>query len=427
MAGTGPTPTSDHHPDELVTSITNRLKQLSAASADCSIYTVPDKLRRGNEEAYTPRVVAIGPYHRDNKSLKPMEDQKLRYLQSFLQYNGRCGLEDYIKRIKSREDQVRKCYNKPIVLDSDEFAQMMLLDGIFAIQLFLMQWNYKWRPSRDPIFGKPWMINDVRRDMWLLENQIPFFAVQELFEMAYGSHQKHTPGLLELAYGFLRPAIKIEKPPEGLLESEVKHFLDAIRLSYLPSVRKAPYESHEEFKFIPSATELAAAGVKLTRGKSQCLLDIKFKNGALEIPCLRLYHSTESYFRNIIAFEQCYYRDDSYLIDYMAFMDHLINTPGDAKLLIGEGIIENWLGNEDAATRLLNAFCNDTYMWTRNAYFHDLRHELVAHCRRPWNEWKATFKRKHCSSPLAVLSVTAGVVLLLLTIAQTVCSFLSLK
>ncbi|KAI6681441.1 hypothetical protein NL676_035322 [Syzygium grande] len=427
MAGTGPTSASDHHHGELVTSITNRMKQLSAVSVDCCIYTVPEKLRRGYEEAYTPRVVAIGPYHRDKEGLKPMEDQKLRYLQSFLQYNRRFGLEDYIKRIKSWEGRARKCYDKPIIPDSNEFAQMMLLDGIFVIQLFLMQWNYKWRPSGDPIFGKPWMINDVRRDMWLLENQIPFFAIQELFEMAYGSHQKHTPELLELAYRFFQPRMKMEELPEGVMESEVKHFLDAIRLLHLPSVRKEPYENHEMFKFIPSATELVAAGVKLRRGKSRCLLDIKFKNGVLEIPRLGLYHTTESYFRNIIAFEQCYYRDDSYLIDYMAFMDNLINTPGDANLLIDKEIIENWLGNEDAATRLLNTFCNETFMWTRNAYFYDLRHELVAHCRRRYNKWKAMFKRNYCSSPWAVISVVAAIVLLALTIVQTACSVLSLK
>ncbi|KAI6668252.1 hypothetical protein NL676_023797 [Syzygium grande] len=142
---------------------------------------------------------------------------------------------------------------------------------------------------------------------------------------------------------------------------------------------------------------------------------------------LGLYHTTESYFRNIIAFEQCYYRDDSYLIDYMAFMDNLINTPGDANLLIDKEIIENWLGNEDAATRLLNTFCNETFMWTRNAYFYDLRHELVAHCRRRYNKWKAMFKRNYCSSPWAVISVVAAIVLLALTIVQTACSVLSLK
>ncbi|KAI6668257.1 hypothetical protein NL676_023802 [Syzygium grande] len=79
--------------------------------------------------------------------------------------------------------------------------------------------------------------------------------------------QAHT-GLLELAYGFFRPATNIEDVPEVVMESVVQHFLDTVRLLYLPSVRKAPCESEEEMEFIPSATELVAAGVKLRRGES---------------------------------------------------------------------------------------------------------------------------------------------------------------
>ncbi|KAF7852061.1 hypothetical protein BT93_L0589 [Corymbia citriodora subsp. variegata] len=356
-----------------------------------------------------------------------MEDHKLRYLQSFLKHNRNCRLEECIEKIRSWEERARRCYDEVIDLDSDEFAEMMLLDGIFVIQLFLLFRNPKWRANGDRIFGNPRMLYDVRRDMTLLENQMPFFAIDGLFKMVFGAHQKHMPGLLELAYGFFRPGTNIEDMPEVVMESEVQHFLDAIRLLYLPSVRKAPCESEEEMEFIPSATELVAAGVKLRKGKSKCLFDIVFKNEVLEIPQLKILYPTESCFRNIIAFEQCYYRNDSYLIDYMCFMDHLVNTPGDAKLLIDKGIIENWLGNDDAATHLINTLCRETFMRSNNAYFYSLRRKLVEHCQKPHNKWKTTFKRDYCSSPWTVLSVIAAMVLLTLTVVQTVCSLLSLK
>lgn len=83
-------------------------------------------------------------------------------------------------------------------------------------------------------------------------------------------------------------------------------------------------------------------------GESKCLFDIEFENGVLKIPYLALYDSTESYFQNIIAFEQCYHLKDRYLTDDMAFMDHLIDTPDDAQLLIDNNIIENWLSNKEA-------------------------------------------------------------------------------
>ncbi|XP_048133591.1 UPF0481 protein At3g47200-like [Rhodamnia argentea] len=412
---------------KLARSIRKKLRNLPSQSSKCCIFRVPEKLRQGYEVAYMPRVIAIGPYHHNDPGLKRMEDHKLRYLQSFLRHNMNIRLEDCFERIRCWEDHIRSCYDGPIELDSDEFAEMTLLDGFFVIQLFLMFQNPRWRLDGDRIFGKPRILDEVRRDMTLLENQMPFFAIERLFEMAYGSHQKHLSGLLELAYGFFRPSTNIEELPEAVMESEVQHFLDAIRLLYLPTARKPPSESEDEIKFIPSATELVAAGVKLKRGTSQRLFDIKFKKGKLEIPRLKFYYSTESCFRNIIAFEQCYYQNDRYLIDYMTFMDHLVNTPDDAKLLINKGIIENWLGNENAAADLINTLCKETFQRSSNTYFSSLRGELDAHCRKPHNKWKATFKRNYCSSPWAVLSIIAAVVLLTLTIVQTVCSLLSLK
>ncbi|KAI6681364.1 hypothetical protein NL676_035245 [Syzygium grande] len=65
--------------------------------------------------------------------------------------------------------------------------------------------------------------------------------------MAFRTHQEHMPGLLELACGFFKPVMRMEKLPE----SEVKHFVDMIRLSFLPSVRKVPNESNKEIKFNP--------------------------------------------------------------------------------------------------------------------------------------------------------------------------------
>ncbi|KAL3745394.1 hypothetical protein ACJRO7_014493 [Eucalyptus globulus] len=256
-----------------------------------------------------------------------MEDHKLQYLQSFLGHNQNCRLEDYIKRIRSWEDRTRSCYDKQIDLSSDEFTKMTLLDGIFVIQT----------------------LNDVHRDMKLLENQM-----QQLFQMAFGSHQKHTLVLLELTYGFFGPGMKMEEVPESVMESE-----------------KVPYDIQEEVKLIPSVTELVAARVELKRGKSNRLFDIGFKNGVLEIPRLHLYHTTESYFWNLIAFEQIW----------------------------------------------ITYFCKDTFLWTRNAYFYSLRHELVAYCQRPYNKVEGIFEvGNYCSSPWAVLLIITAVVLLTLTV-----------
>ncbi|KAF8023303.1 hypothetical protein BT93_F0718 [Corymbia citriodora subsp. variegata] len=102
MAGAGTTPACDDHLDELTISIQSRFEGLSPPS-DCCIFTILERLRRQNEEAYMPHVVVIGPSHHLNPSLMPMEDLKLQYLQNFLQLNQNYCLRDYIEKVKSWE------------------------------------------------------------------------------------------------------------------------------------------------------------------------------------------------------------------------------------------------------------------------------------------------------------------------------------
>ncbi|KAF8029127.1 hypothetical protein BT93_E1720 [Corymbia citriodora subsp. variegata] len=442
MAGAGTTPASDDHLKELANSIRSKFEGLSLPS-DCCIFTVPERLWRTNEEAYTPRVIAIGPYHRLNPSLKRGEDHKLLYLQNFFQHNNNYRLEDYIQKVKSWEEDARNCYDKQIKLDSGKFAEMMLLDGIFVIQLFLMNLESWRRLPNDQIFGKPWMLGDVCRDMSLLENQIPFFVIQQLFEMAFGTHQQ----LPELVSSFFGPVMGKEKLPELAMDSKVKHFVHLISLSFSPSATELGKEQNEsdkemkftpsatelgkeqnendkEMKFTPSATELVSAGVKLVGVESTCLFNIEFKNGVLNIPYLALYDTTESNFRNIMAFEQCYW-ENRYLTDYMDFMHHLVDTVADAELLINNEIIENWLSNKEAVARVINALGKENEL-SINYYFSSLSDELIKHCKKRHNKWKATLKREHCSNPWVIISVIAAAVLLVLTIAQTVLSALSL-
>ncbi|KAF8035591.1 hypothetical protein BT93_C1580 [Corymbia citriodora subsp. variegata] len=424
MAGAGTTSACDDHLDELAISIQSRFEGLSPPS-DCCIFTVPERLRRKNEEAYTPYIIAIGPYHHLNPSLMPMEDLKLRYLQNFLQHNQNYRLKDYIEKVNSWEGEARNCYDKQIGLNSDQFAEMMLLDGIFVIQLFLMCRYHQRRLPNDRIFSNHQMSTVVRRDMALLENQMPFFVVQRLFEMAFKTHRPPMLELLELVWSFFGPIIWKKNLPKLVMESEVKHFVHAISLSFWPSVREVPNERSKEMKFSPSATELVAAGVKLRRGESKCLLDIEFENGVLDIPCLIPDELKESYFRNIIAFEQFYW-ENKYLTEYFAFMEHLVESPGDADLLINKAIIENWLSNKEAAVRKINTISREALL-SSNYHFHSLCDKLNKHCQRHYNKWKATFKRDYCSNPWVVISVIGAVVLLLLTVAQTVLSALSLK
>ncbi|KAI8012102.1 UPF0481 protein [Camellia lanceoleosa] len=95
-----------------------------------------DGLRRQNEKAYEPLMVAISPYHRGKAKLKQMEERKLWYLEQLLNREKNKSVNEYIMAIKELEERARNCYAETMRLESDEFVEMMLLDSFFKIELF---------------------------------------------------------------------------------------------------------------------------------------------------------------------------------------------------------------------------------------------------------------------------------------------------
>ena len=46
---------------------------------ECCIYRAPKRLRNINKEAYTPKLISIGPFHLGDPELREMEMLKVRY------------------------------------------------------------------------------------------------------------------------------------------------------------------------------------------------------------------------------------------------------------------------------------------------------------------------------------------------------------
>ncbi|MCI30165.1 hypothetical protein A2U01_0051374, partial [Trifolium medium] len=107
-----------------------------------------------------------------------------------------------------------------------------------------------------------------------------------------------------------------------------------------------PSRKHEPMKHLPSVTELLEAGVRFkVNTKSQCLLDLRFSGRVLEIPQLKVEDGTEILFRNMVALEQCHYPYESYITDYVAVLDFLVNTGRDVDILVRQKILVHWLGD----------------------------------------------------------------------------------
>ncbi|KAF8389506.1 hypothetical protein HHK36_026201 [Tetracentron sinense] len=404
--------------------IREKLNTLPPSSDEPCIYRVPEILRRASESTYSPQLVSIGPFHRDNRSLGKMDVHKWKYLKTYLNRFHEINLLSCLESLRELEGRTRQCYAECINLSSNQFLEMMLLDGVFIIMFLLKFYSPEIREN-DPIINTMWMISALQHDMILLENQLPFFVLEHLFSLAPVSSQYSN--FFDLAIDFIKDLVKQNTTLGTKIDRfEVKHILDLLRSYCIPSssprFNNEPYSRH-------SMTELHDVGVKFKAGVSgsSFLLDVKFTNGVLEIQPLPIQDRTESFFRNLIALEQCHYPKFAYVTGYALFMDYLINTPKDAGLLIDNEIIKNYLGSHEDVSAFINNLSKDVVLDNTSTYFSKYYQGLDAYCKKRRHKWSTSLRRTYYGSPITIISSIAAGLLLGLTIIQAVCSLISLK
>ncbi|XP_057477542.1 UPF0481 protein At3g47200-like [Actinidia eriantha] len=412
----------------LVTCMREKVDNLSPLSPKCFIFRVPKRLRQVNERAYTPFLVSIGPFHHGRDDLKPLEEHKWRYLKDFLQHSQK-PLEYFVAFIKEREESIRECYAESIIFDSDKFVEIILVDAAFIIEVLLKNRYSNLITSGDRIFEKPKVILDIFQDFLLLENQLPFFVLDELFEMAkvvVGSNENElTPTFVGIARKFLAGFDGLEdKIPEDIDSTGVQHFVDLFSNLLAPREHSQPHKWGKELVKPPTAKELHDAGIKFKASSSNNPFDIRFMSGVLEIPKLVISDKTESRVRNVVAFERCLC-NECYMTQYVWFLDNLINSSKDAEYLVESGIIEQWIGDNTDVSNLINKLTIETFLTTNNFYFSELCEELNDYCKKPWHNWAATLRRDYFKTPWRVISIFAAMILLSLTFIQTMCSIVS--
>ncbi|KAK4435851.1 hypothetical protein Salat_0748700 [Sesamum alatum] len=437
-----------------VANISQKLSHLSVAQSECTIYRVHRHLRNVNDKAYEPEVIAIGPYHRDKDNLKMMEDHKLRYLHLLLQRKNE-NIEKYVSAIRPLEPQARKCYAETVSLSAADFIEMLVLDGCFIIDLVRKSNMPYLRERNDPIFHMDWIMNSLQRDLMLFENQVPFFVLCELFDLIEvpGRHSRLIHLLLSF-FNNLYPG-KVYRPSRGWSSNEIKHLLDLIHRNWRPSfdwldvskngenskkrwrfvnratcfreanVSKNGEDGTKRWRFINCATWLREANVKFARRDEVTLFNVRFKNGTIFLAPLTIEDRTDSFFRNLIAYEQ-YFQDTefSFVTDYVKFLDCLIDSSRDVQILCRCGIIDNWLGDDEVVADMFNKLTDSVTGPGSRFVYAKIFDSVNEHCNKRSNRWMAKLRRNYLNSPWAIISILVAVVLVLLTIAQTVFSAL---
>ncbi|MED6138974.1 hypothetical protein PIB30_079527 [Stylosanthes scabra] len=315
-------------------------------TTECCIYEVPYEIRRLNEDAYTPHLVSIGPLHHGDPKLLSMEGHKKVYCQYFLKRSREISLDNVVSCLRELEPRIRRSYSKNIELGVDEFIKVILVDCGFIIELLIRYYNFM--ETDHDIIRKPWLLEKIRYDLLLLENQIPFFVLEKLWDLAFQSslfNGDNSLSLLELASCYLCPTERI------VFESSIRvaHFTDMNRIFCLKPFKRNLLRTNEVPTLHYSASELHEAGVKFKVNREEkSLLELKFSGKCLQVPEIEVDDGTETWFRNMVALEQCHYLEESYITDYVIFIGHLVNEGKDVDVLVKNKIIVNRLGFSEA-------------------------------------------------------------------------------
>uniref|UniRef100_A0A6N2NJB4 Uncharacterized protein n=1 Tax=Salix viminalis TaxID=40686 RepID=A0A6N2NJB4_SALVM len=223
--------------------------------------------------------------------------------------------EDFYINVKEELQKARGCYDESITKEfsDEEFSKMMFIDGCFILQFMHCLINY----GSEKLEMSDRQIFHVKRDLLLLENQLPFAVLHSLRKQRYKNDKA------------------------GIL-------------------------------FRPKWTAGAITDVKF---KSLVL------SGKVEIPPIIIDESTESLLLNLVAYESSAALRQLWVRSYILFMDSLIDDDEDVEEMRSNGIIINYLGADRKVAYLFNgmgrSLTHDTY---DTAAYNDVKMTINKQC-----------------------------------------------
>uniref|UniRef100_A0A453RNH8 Uncharacterized protein n=1 Tax=Aegilops tauschii subsp. strangulata TaxID=200361 RepID=A0A453RNH8_AEGTS len=223
-SGTASAGAGDEADEEMASRMQRRLDALPGKpheSEPFTIFRVAGPMRDRNRHLYEPQMVSVGPFHRGAARLRAMEEHKWRYLRDLLA-RGHAPLASYARAARALEPAARRRYAEPTedLLTPRDFAEMLLLDGCFIVDFFLKGED----GAADALIDAAWAMQNVYSDLFLLENQLPFFVLERFYAIATGGR-----GRDHLVTSLLAKYLTVETPQDAATarppDGEILHLL----------------------------------------------------------------------------------------------------------------------------------------------------------------------------------------------------------
>ncbi|CAM0913172.1 unnamed protein product [Alopecurus aequalis] len=361
-----------------------------------SIYRVPAHIKNGryvSQSPYEPQLVSLGPFYHGRSDLTPMEEHKQRALLHLVRRTGR-PVGDLVEALEEVVEQLKDAYmdlDDKWRRDTDEFMRVMVMDGCFLLEVMRTAaedgetGDYA---ASDPVFsrhGELYMFPHVRRDMLMMENQLPLLVLKRLVAVVSGADAATDDAINNMVLKFLS---LMPDPPVLCDGSLALHPIDVCHRSLLHGQPRENCKGRKD-EFVPSATELDQAGIQLMRSATRSLHDISFLRGVLYIPELTVDDYTEHKLFNLMAFERLHTAAGANEVTaYVFFMDTIIRSTADAQLVCSKGIIWNGLGSDKEVAKMFNRLANRAVL-DKLSPLRAVHGQVNNYCEKRWNQWRA--------------------------------------
>jgi hypothetical protein len=268
----------------------------------------------------------------------------------------------------------------------------------------------------------------VTKDLFLLENQLPFSVLKSLMSFRYkNSDQGGGEGMKLFADFFkhiraipprresCRDKISIffcKLVPKSLSslsglsgdQHEPAHLLEFFHMQFVGrQINLSDHTSQTSwqeddtrtiwYRYYP-AEELRDIGIHFKPSKTSHFTDVQFKPtwlaGRLYIPPLSIDDSTKSLLLNLVAYEATLDTSKDWITSYVCFMDSLIDHPEDVKELRSQGILLTTLGSDKQVAELFNEIANNI---VPNPYaFIKVKSAIESHYKNTFKRWILHYK-----------------------------------
>ncbi|XXG78175.1 hypothetical protein AAC387_Pa08g2173 [Persea americana] len=252
-----------------------------------SIYKLPAPMVAVNPEAFTPKMVSMGPYHHGKDQLMPMEVHKHRAAQCFIQKSEK-PIEDYIdalwKVLRDLMDSYSQLNESWMQEDNvGRFLELMLIDGCFLLEiLHVHNEEYGDYEKHDPIFSYQGTISfpHIAFDLMMLENQVPFTAIEMILSVQNDKKPREEPKQFFLLYDeqwFYDDFADGKVRPSGEENKLYNQYFSAVNCRYLRTSTINEFNSYTDWNALfwslplPLVKKIVAIDLIGSKGQAQAM------------------------------------------------------------------------------------------------------------------------------------------------------------